>query len=203
MSCVLKIGLVGPESTGKSTLAAALAEHYGTAWIPEYARAYVGALARPYTYQDVCHVAEQNRREANLSQPLSTSLNLSEPLSTFLNLSKQPSGPLFFDTELIITKVWLDEVYGRRPEWLTSPIPEDCRMDFYLLLSPDIAAVPDPLRENLSQPARERLFRLYQQEIESTGRPYAIIAGQGAERFQNALSVVGQFVKSAGAKEQD
>ena len=178
MSSVLKIGLVGPESTGKSTLAAALAEHYGTAWIPEYARAYVGALARPYTYQDVCHIAEQNRREANLSE---------HPV-------------LFFDTELIITKVWLDEVYGRRPEWLTSPIPEDCRMDFYLLLSPDIAAVPDPLRENLSQPARERLFRLYQQEIETTGRPYAIIAGQGAERLQAAVSAVFPLV---GAKEQN
>ena len=182
MSRILKIGLVGPESTGKSTLAAALAEHYGTAWIPEYARAYVGALARPYTYQDVCHIAEQNRREANT---LPTAPADGAPL-----VISQRHSFLFFDTELIITKVWLDEVYGHRPEWLTSPIPENCRMDYYLLLTPDIAAVPDPLRENLSQPARERLFRIYQQEIEATGRPYTIVAGQGAERLASAISAI-------------
>ena len=164
MQRTFKIGLVGPESTGKSTLALALAERLSGTCIPEFARDYVGGLHRPYTYEDVCLIAEQNRREA---------------------LSAE--GLTFFDTELIITKVWLDEVYGKRPGWLTEPVPPACQMDFYLLLVPDLPAVPDPLRENLEQSARERLFRIYLHEIELTGKPFAVISGLGEERLRSAL----------------
>lgn len=178
MTTTFKIGLVGPESTGKSTLALALAERLGGTCVQEFARKYVGSLGRPYTYDDVCLIAEQNRQEAAGAQ-----------------------GLTLFDTELIITKVWFDEVYHRRPEWITSPIPAECRMDAYLLLMPDIAAVPDPLRENLSQSAREHLLDLYLHEIEATGRPFCRISGEGDARLKAALSAVGQFVKNSGAKE--
>ena len=180
MQRTLKIGIVGPESTGKSTLAVALAERLSGTCVPEFARAYVGDLRRPYTYEDVCLIAEQNRREALAAEEIT-----------------------FFDTELIITKVWLDEVYGRRPEWLTEPVPPACQMDFYLLLVPDLPAVSDPLRENLEQSARERLFRIYLHEIELTGKPFAIICGLGDERLKNAVSAVGQFVMKVRAKEQN
>ena len=167
MARTVKIGLVGPESTGKSTLGQWLAKQLGGTCIPEFARLYVGHLGRPYTYEDVCLIAEQNRKEALDGQ-----------------------GLCFYDTELIITKVWLDEVYHKRPEWVTEPIPGACQMDGYLLLSPDLPAVPDPLRENLEQDARERLFQRYLHEIESTGKPYAVIRGLGDERLRAALSAV-------------
>ncbi len=163
----IKIGLIGPESTGKSTLAESLAARFGGMCVPEYARKYVGTLGRPYTYDDVCLIAERNRYEAHTAQ-----------------------GLTFFDTELIITKVWFDEVYHQRPQWLTAPVPKDCRMDFYLLTAPDLPAVPDPLRENLSQPARERLFRLYLAETESTGVPFAIVKGVGHERQARAERIL-------------
>ena len=167
MQQTLKIGIVGPESTGKSTLAVALAERLGGTCVPEFARGYVGGLHRPYTYEDVCLVAEQNRRE-----------------------TAEAKGLTVFDTELIITKVWLDEVYGKRPVWLTEPVPTACQMDFYLLLAPDLPAVPDPLRENLEQSARERLFQRYLHEIELTGKPFAVIRGLGDERLRAALKAV-------------
>ena len=94
-------------------------------------------------------------------------------------------------------------MYGKRPGWLTEPVPPACQMDFYLLLVPDLPAVPDPLRENLEQSARERLFRIYLHEIELTGKPFAIICGLGDERLKNAVSAVGQFVMKVGAKEQN
>ena len=37
----LRIVLYGPESTGKTTLARSLAEHYKTEWVPEFARNYL------------------------------------------------------------------------------------------------------------------------------------------------------------------
>ena len=170
MNVPLKIGIVGPESTGKSQLGQELAQQLHGLYVPEYAREYVGRLERPYTYEDVCLIAEQNRRESNQQ----------EGTGSFI----------FFDTELIITKVWLDEVYHRRPAWLTDPVPADCRMDFYLLLSPDIAAEPDPLRENLDQASRERLFERYLSEIRATGRRYGVVTGQNKERTANAIRLL-------------
>ena len=167
----VKIGLVGPESTGKSTLSRELAAHFGGTCLPEYARQYVGTLQRSYRYEDVCLIAGQNRMEAQTAQ-----------------------GLTFFDTELIITKVWLDEVYGKRPLWITEPVPADCRMDYYLLTAPDLPGEPDPLRENLSQPARERLYERYLSEIIATGVPYCIIKGAGRERFACAERAVSTWL---------
>ena len=167
MARTVKIGLVGPESTGKSTLGQWLAKQLGGTCIPEFARLYVGHLGRPYTYEDVCLIAEQNRKEALDGQ-----------------------GLCFYDTELIITKVWLEEVYHKRPELFTEPVPGVFQRDGYLLLSPDLPAVPDPLRENLEQDARKRLFQRYLHEIELTGKPYAVICGLGDERLRAALRAV-------------
>ena len=174
----LKIGIVGPESTGKSTLAIALAERLQGSYVPEFAREYIGSLGRPYTYEDVCVVAERNRVESK------------DRYAKSRKTANAQSLICFFDTELIVTKVWLDEVYQKRPEWLTEPIPAECRMDFYLLLYPDLPAVPDPLRENLEQSARERLFHKYLHEIELTGKPYAIIRGLGTARLEAALQAL-------------
>jgi nicotinamide riboside kinase len=40
LSEIKKIAVVGPESTGKSTMSAYLAKHYDTIWVPEFARGY-------------------------------------------------------------------------------------------------------------------------------------------------------------------
>ena len=51
-----KIVIIGPESTGKSTLSAALAEALDTVWVPEYARAYLEGLGRPYEEADLLRI---------------------------------------------------------------------------------------------------------------------------------------------------
>ena len=48
----IKIAVVGPESTGKSTMSEYLAERYNTVWVPEYARGYCEKLTEPPTWQD-------------------------------------------------------------------------------------------------------------------------------------------------------
>ena len=53
-----KIVVIGPESTGKSTLCEQLADHYKTQWVPEFARNYLLEIRRPYTYDDLLYIAE-------------------------------------------------------------------------------------------------------------------------------------------------
>ena len=40
---VKRVVIIGAESTGKTTLARALAEHYKTPWVPEFGRFYTEA----------------------------------------------------------------------------------------------------------------------------------------------------------------
>lgn len=167
----LKIGILGPESTGKSTIGRRLADELHLTYISEYARTYVSRTPH-YTYQDVCHIAEQNRREW-----------------------LEASGPTIFDTELLLTRVWMDEVYGRHEAWIDQSLHQgECLMDHYLLLYPDIAWQADPTRENGSPERREELFHTYLSAIQATGRPYTIIRGQGEARYEAArLSLLQLF----------
>ena len=61
---MFKVGIIGPESTGKSTLSEYLANRYGGLLVPEYARVYLEERARErgsayaYTREDVLRIAE-------------------------------------------------------------------------------------------------------------------------------------------------
>ncbi|MBK7681979.1 MAG: AAA family ATPase [Bacteroidetes bacterium] len=47
------IGIVGPESTGKSTLADALSKQYQVNFVHEIAREYLNQLGSPYQEEDL------------------------------------------------------------------------------------------------------------------------------------------------------
>lgn len=146
-----KVGIIGPESTGKSTLAKELAEQFKGTYVPEYAREYVERKGRKeLTYDEVCEIAREQIK----------------------SISK--AGFYFFDTELIVTKVWFEYAFGKVPEWLTEAI-KTYPMDLYLLTYPDIPWVPDPARYNGSQAMREELFDRYEEEVKATGVPYYVI----------------------------
>lgn len=148
-----KVGIIGPESSGKSTLARYLAKRYSGVLIPEYAREYVEQKGTTeVTFDELCAIAKHQIEELE-------------------NLS---SNLYFFDTELIVTKVWFDYAFGCVPEWLNENIHR-FPMDVYLLTYPDIAWIPDPARSNGSDAIRKELFDRYEAEIQSLDIPYYII----------------------------
>ena len=148
-----KVGIIGPESSGKSTLARYLAKRYSGVLIPEYAREYVEQKGTTeVTFDELCAIAKHQIEELE-------------------NLS---SNLYFFDTELIVTKVWFDYAFGRVPEWFNENIHR-FPMDVYLLTYPDIAWIPDPARSNGSDAIRKVLFDRYEAEIQSLDIPYYII----------------------------
>lgn len=156
-----KVGIIGPESSGKSTLARYLAKRYHGLLIPEYAREYVEQKGTTeVSFDELCAIAKHQIEELE---------NLSSH-SLILSFTQ----PIFFDTELIVTKVWFDYAFGRVPEWLNENIHR-FPMDVYLLTYPDIAWVPDPARSNGSDAIRKELFDRYEAEIQALDIPYYII----------------------------
>ena len=76
MKPIQKIVVLGPESTGKSTLCAALAAHYQTIWTPEYARTYLSEHGTKYTYDDLLTIAKgQIQNEDNAYKNLKFSVD--------------------------------------------------------------------------------------------------------------------------------
>lgn len=211
---LIKIGIIGPECSGKSTLAEELVRRLGGYCVPEYARQYVQKLGGTYTYEDVCHIAERNREEAGTreagTKDKETGDKVTKDEEARENGTKDKEAKdeetkengerdglyVFFDTELIVTKVWFDAKYGCRPEWITEPIPQDCRMDAYLILSPDIIWAADSVRENGSDEARQRLFSIYKTEAESTGMPCCVISGTGEQRTNRAIAFITHVTKT-------
>ena len=152
----MRIGIIGPESTGKSTLAKELAEQFHGTYIPEYAREYIEKKGtQEVTFDELCFIAKHQIEELEV-------------------ISRQPSTVSFFDTELIVTKVWFDYAFGRVPQWLEEAIRK-YPMDMYLLTYPDLPWIQDPARYNGSDAMRQELFERYESEIQALDIPYYII----------------------------
>ena len=124
--------------------------------MPEYARTYVEQKGtKEISYEELCEIARHQIEEME-------------------TMSRQPSAISFFDTELIVTKVWFEYAFGQVPEWLEENIHR-YPMDVYLLTYPDLPWVPDPARYNGSDAMRKELFDRYEAEIQALNIPYYII----------------------------
>ena len=149
----MRIGIIGPESTGKSTLAQAIATRLGGKFVQEYARTFVEQKGTTeVSWDELCRIAQKQIDE----------------------LAEAAEGLWIFDTELIITKVWFDYAFHSVPEWLETAI-RTYPMDLYLLCLPDIPWQADAARSNGSDAIRQELFNRYEKEIRELGIHYYII----------------------------
>ena len=163
-----RIAITGPESSGKTTLARALAAHFGVPWVPEFAREYLKDLDRPYVKEDLLRIAEgQLEAERRIA-------------------SGRPSM-LVCDTDLLVIRIWSQEKFGRVDPRLEELV-DGTEYHRTLLCRPDLPWDPDPLRENPLD--RDRLFGLYEQELNALGRTCAVIQGERTERLHRAVHAV-------------
>ncbi len=168
----IRIAVTGPESTGKTTLAKQLAETFNGQFIPEFAREYIEKLPHYYTFEDVETIAKAQVQQYQVTKSSSERI-------------------FFFDTWLIITKVWFNWVYGIIPEWLEDQI-QNCPMDLYLLCRPDLPWEADPVRENGGE-NRIKLYEQYREQLEHYGFNFVEIGGTDAVRLNNAISSIREF----------
>lgn len=176
---IKKVVVIGPESTGKSTLCEQLANRYGTSWVPEYAREYLLTHGARYTYEDLLVIAQQQvAQEDRLAATLETS---------------GTSNLLFIDTDLYVMKVWCEYVFGKCHPWILDQIALR-PYDLYLLCDTDLPWVKDELREYPDLESRRELYHIYKDIMLNQGVPWTIISGNYEQRLEKAVKIVNEFL---------
>jgi NadR type nicotinamide-nucleotide adenylyltransferase len=167
---IKKIVIIGPESTGKSTLCEKLSAHYNTIGVKEYAREYLLKNGTNYTFENLLDVAKGQIKL--------------EEAATLLNQS-----PLIIDTDMYVMKVWCEFVFGKCHHWILNRIVER-KYDLYLLCNVDAPWVKDELREYPDLVTRATLYKQYKDIMVNQAVPWVDISGGYDERLQKAIEAI-------------
>lgn len=176
MKVIKKIVIIGPESTGKSTLCEQLAEHYNTVWCPEFAREYLLEKGNAYTFDDLSNIAHGQ-------------IQLEDTL-----LKKAKNGFYFIDTDMQVMKVWCEVAFEQCHTWILKQVALR-NYDLILLCKPDLPWIKDELREYPDLAMRERLFHMYRDILINSFTPWAEISGSDSQRLQTAVTVINSMFK--------
>jgi NadR type nicotinamide-nucleotide adenylyltransferase len=190
-----KIVVLGPESTGKSTLCEELAQYYNTVWCPEFAREYLLTNGKEYNYDDLLTIA---KGQLALEDEYATKVN-----SQWSMVNKQASedslftihhSPLFVDTNMYVMKVWCEFVFDNCHRFILDQIVER-KYDLYLLCNTDLPWTPDELREYPDLETRERLYNMYEDLMINQDVPWVDISGDHDERIAKAIKATNELLK--------
>lgn len=165
-----KIVVIGPESTGKSTLSKALAKKLSTEWVSEYAREYLTRLRRAYQENDLLVMAKEQVKSED-------------------RIASKANQFLVCDTDLYVFKVWSEHAYNRCHRWILEQIAVR-KYDLYLLTDIDIPWEADPLREHSDEKMRTYFYQQYKDAMMNSGTPWVVINGKEEQRLEQALTAI-------------
>lgn len=170
---IRKVVIIGPESTGKSTLSEGLASHYATTWNPEYARGFLEHLREPYRESHLLEIARGQ-------------------LATEQQAEQEADGLLFCDTDLYVIKVWSEHRFGNCDPWILRQIA--CRpYDLYLLTFIDVPWEDDPQREYPAEIMRRYFYEIYRDIVQQSGVPWVDIRGTPPQRLAQAVDYIDRW----------
>lgn len=177
---ILKLVIIGPESTGKSWITQKLAQHFGGVAVAEYAREYLETHGTQYTPDDLLNIAQGQiaAEEAGVQQ---------------LRNSGYANPLLFIDTDMYVMKVWSEFVFGSCHPWILDQAATRT-YDAYLLCKPDIPWVRDNLREYPDLETREKLYHYYRDILINQSTPWFEVQGTYPERTATAIRAVEQLL---------
>ena len=168
-----KIVLYGPESTGKTTLAKALANHYNTLWVPEFARDY---LQKKW---------EDQRAKCDLDDLL---IIAREQAKAETEAAKNAHRFLFCDTNVLVTKVWSETHFDGYCAPALLRMAEQVQDVHYFLTNIDVPWEADDLRDRPDQ--RDEMFHYFQKQLVDQGLPHTLLLGDHSTRLQQAIDTL-------------
>jgi len=171
-----KVVIIGPESTGKSSLCKELAAHYNTCWVDEYAREYLLQNGTSYTYGNLLDIAKGQVKAEELV------------IDSWL-LTTNHKQPVFIDTDMYVMKVWCEFVFQKCHHWILNRIAER-QYDLYLFCNIDLPWVKDELREYPDLLSRQQLYHYYKDILVNQQVPWVDISGNYEERLKKAILAV-------------
>ncbi len=180
---IIKVVVIGPESTGKSTLCEQLANHYKTEWVKEYAREYLLTNGTEYSYDNLLEIAKGQFALENAA------IQLVENKATNTSASNSSSEIILLDTNMYVLKVWCEFVFEKCHPWILNQIVENS-YDLYLLCDVDLPWIKDELREYPDLEIRERLYRHYKDLLVNQSTPWVNISGNYQQRLDNAINAI-------------
>jgi len=169
---VIRVVLTGSESTGKTTLAARLASHYGVVAVPEFVRQYAASKDGSLEFNDHGPIA---RGQIALED---------EAIARGERIVIQ-------DTDLLSTVVYCDHYFGACPPWIIDAA-RSRRPDLYLLCEIDLPWIEDGIRDRGHM--REDMQRLFRAAVRASNVPAVVIDGDPERRFAKAIDAVDQLL---------
>lgn len=198
---VRKVVIIGPESTGKSTLCKQLAAHYNTVWCAEYAREYLLQNGTDYNYDDLLTIAkgqlalEQEAESALVDGSWSlerSNKNEKDALPVFTSDQLPTTSYLFIDTNQVVMQVWCEFVFNQCHTWILNRIAASS-YDLYLLCDVDLPWVKDALREYPDEGPRKKLYHMYKDIMVNQQVPWVNISGDYGERLRKAKQAIDHY----------
>lgn len=169
-----KIVVLGPESTGKSTLCAQLAKHYHTIYCEEYARTYLSKEGTKYNYENLLSIAHGQLHLEEEAIKKATALN---------------NDKLIIDTDMYVMKVWCEYVFNNCHPFILEQINHR-NYDFYLLCNIDLPWTADEMREYPDEKPRQELFSIYKDLLINQNTPWGIVSGINQNRVKHAIQLI-------------
>jgi NadR type nicotinamide-nucleotide adenylyltransferase len=171
----LTVVVTGSECTGKTTLAAELAERFEAPWSREFVREYV----------------DRNQAELGPSdvEPIARG-QLAGEQAADREANDRRCAMVIRDTDLYSTVVYSRHYYGACPPWIVE-VARARTGDLYLLLCPDVPWVADLLqRDRPDAEARATIHRQFRDTLAAAGARLVEIGGSWSERDAQALAAV-------------
>ncbi len=166
-SFVNRVAILGGESSGKTSLAQALAARLGTVWVPEYGRERWVEQDGKLAFADMLAIAQtQVARETALVQ--------------------HAKRWLLCDTTPLTTLCYSRELFGRANPRLEALAQRT--YDTILLCAPDFPFIQDGTRRDTE--FRTRQHDLYQSVLERDQIPYIVLAGPLEQRVRHAETLL-------------
>lgn len=175
---IVKVVLFGPESTGKTTLAMLLAQHYNTFWVPEYAREY---LQQKWDEEQV------TCEEKDLLPIARGQMRLEN------ELAEKANQLLICDTDLLETKVYSEEYYGGKTDPVLNKYARKNSYDLYLLTNIDIPWEEDDLRDRPH--LREEMFKAFENALIDYDRNYIVLEGDLQSRLDKGIDEIDRILE--------